>query len=348
MTWHCVQCNLANMEQADHCRGCQAHWSKVWQQPRKRRQSRTRPKPSKENKTADKKEDAGKEEWNIFAEKPPWIPSTPAGRMTALREEAEKDTKPPMPPQPVLPPPPATNPAPVLPKQEANGLSQDELQLLTHLRGLQALGHLSEEFAQMMAKLEQKNSEASATRALSHAHLNRLNRARSQVQNLAKKVATADEEWMQFMQSVKCRIQVHIQQYQAHRQDLMTQYQGKLQELESLKIEVRQASQSLIVAPQQQETVIPTAPDVAQQLTEINTLLADQPHGLEMVDLSGPGSGDEMAAMSVPNSPRAASEEAEGAERAVKPAKGTAMKAFRSATSPNKVATNILKPKSGR
>lgn len=249
MSWHCKQCNLATNIDEDECRSCHQSWRKVWQPPKKRSASRQRsagrqPKPEKKEKKEQKKPkgtEVDPQDFALFPQKVPWIPTTPQARLTSRQiEQAGEGDKELLetPPAPVLPPPPE--------KPEANqALTAEETQALKYLKGLGELGvALPEVLQQQMAQLQAREREPQ--QMLSHTHLNRLKKSQAQLQAVARKIAQVDADWKEFTQTVAARIQDHASWYRAHREDLVRQFNIKSDELTNIKAEVSVASQCLV------------------------------------------------------------------------------------------------------
>lgn len=177
------------------------------------------------------------EEQSIFPSKVPWINSTPQSRLPPAKEDDL-----PLPPPPHLPQPPAT------PLVNAGGqaLSEEEAKLLSHLQGIRQYGKLPEVLLTQLEALEQRQQESLNNRALTHSHLNKLNKVRHQTSVLGDKIKSVDEEWLKFVAESTSRLQQHATMYHAHRNDLVTQYNAKVQELTALRQEVSNASQSLV------------------------------------------------------------------------------------------------------
>eukprot|EP00438_Fugacium_kawagutii_P012497 Skav200179 [mRNA] locus=scaffold1159:325378:326424:- [translate_table: standard] len=242
MTWFCQSCQKPNAHQSETCHTCGKHWTQVWQ-GRKKSRSQNRPKKDKKQ-TKDAKDKKSKEQevgadedWTLFSAKVPWIASTPHSRLQQPTEG--QPTELPLPPAPVLPVPPSAPPS-----QQA--LSAEDMKLMNHLQGLRDLGVLPMELSQRLELLEQKHQESLNTKALSHAQLNKLHKVRNQTSQLAGRIRSVDEEWRKFLAMSMARLTQHSQMFQAHRQDLLSQYNQKVQELAAIKEEVSLASQSLI------------------------------------------------------------------------------------------------------
>eukprot|EP00438_Fugacium_kawagutii_P003319 Skav229333 [mRNA] locus=scaffold2917:106078:107118:- [translate_table: standard] len=242
MTWHCGPCNVGNSDNAQQCRKCQMHWSKVWVQS-KRKTSRSRPKSrskkeKKERSVKAPKEDKESmpEQLSIFPQKVPWIVSTPHSRITT---DKDADTLP-LPPPPTLPLPPSTSSSSSAP------LTNEESKVLAHLQGLKAYGLLNESLENQLEILEGKQQENLNSRALTHAHLNKFYKAKHQTTVLMDKIKDLDSEWKKFVEESKSRLQQHATMYHRRRAELVQQHESKLQELENLRAEVSSASQSLV------------------------------------------------------------------------------------------------------
>eukprot|EP00438_Fugacium_kawagutii_P016300 Skav208503 [mRNA] locus=scaffold1658:98643:99653:- [translate_table: standard] len=249
MVWQCAKCNLGNNHDADHCHSCQGHWTEVWKHgkhrktSRPRNPSRQRPKQPKSNsKHAEDKAAAEEPAWNVFPSRAPWIPTTPQSRLVDNKdpEVAAPDGKLPLPPPPSLPQP------PVAPHPSPTALSEDEVKLLSHLRGFQQLQALPPDLLSQLQVLEAKEAEQSANRALSHGHINKLHKTKNQAVNLVKKIKALDEEWRKFVADVSERTAMHATLYRQHREELQQSLHEKLKDLETVKKEVNVASQTLL------------------------------------------------------------------------------------------------------
>eukprot|EP00438_Fugacium_kawagutii_P022545 Skav206055 [mRNA] locus=scaffold587:320020:321123:- [translate_table: standard] len=348
MTWSCNSCSHQNAANQDHCGGCRKHWAKVWTNGRSRRPSRHRPNSqNRPRKDAEKKEGKPKKEapaptsskdvepWSVIPTNVPWIPTTPQSRIPMPRdkEEVEQPALPLHPPPPVLPAPPS-GPSPSQVEGPMESLTEQEAQLLVHLRGLQKLGALPESLQEHYAQLEQRQQSAASVKMLSHSHLNRLNRVRGQVQGLAKKLSNVDIEWKSFLKEIVSKVHLHSEHYQRHRSDLLESYNKKLAELEDIKKELSEASQNLVGQV--------TSPDIAlddvalqaelyqfHQLTQSLTTTQDIPVQILEDDM------DEDLEEVTPNS----EDDKQPRKSHIQPV------AFRSPGSPGKVAQNHLKNK---
>lgn len=240
-----------------------------------------------------------------------------------------------LPPQPVLPPPP-----PVPKEAEEVSLSAEEQKLLEHLRGLSGMGmDLPAQMVQQLQDLEQKEQRILSAKALSHGHLNRLNRLKQQVGSAAKRIKDLDSEWNAFMERTMTRVREHAALYQGCRSDLLEAYNQKFQELHSLKEEVSLASKSLIDQTEPSFHV-EDMPILSAQLAEVQSCLAEgnQGHGpgeeMDSIDLTGlPMEEEELL------------EDQEDSKDSDHKKEPLAMKPFRSAASPTGVAKTHLKPK---
>lgn len=336
MSWHCRNCNIPNSLSDDHCKSCQEHWQKAWQQPKRRSGSRTKS-AQRQEKTKDKK--AKKDQpakttldLGLTPGRTPWVPSTPQGRLTGRQIELNKDEEPALPPQPVLPPPPQA-------PQEKENLTEEETKVLAHLRGLVKLNcPLPAELQAQLAHLEQKDKVVPS--ALSHGQLNKLKRVQNQLQGIGKKIAQVDTDWRHFVQAVTNHVQEHGGWYQAHRQDLLNQYNMKAEELEMAKREVSQASSLLVEKTAETTTTVPEGPEVAVGIAAISQTLAHaagtQFQALEVLSEEEPmdtGPGEDGNGQ-----PEGTTDSGEQkARRTIRP------QPFSASRSPQRVAQHILK-----
>eukprot|EP00438_Fugacium_kawagutii_P028839 Skav229823 [mRNA] locus=scaffold2672:85924:87229:- [translate_table: standard] len=345
MTWACKDCPVQNPDTSETCKGCQRHWSKVWHRGKSRRPSRPRQQPPKHRK---EKEDTQNQKpevpatkhvtqgpWQLFADKMPWVPSTPQTRVTSIRDKEEEDDKP-LPPPPVLPAPPiaATGSSPL---GQVEPLTEEEGLMLKHLKGLQGLNALPDLLAQQLHQLEVRQQATMEIKSLNHGHLNRLHRARNQVTSLTKRISGLDMEWKQFIATAMERMQWHSTHYHNHRSDLMESLNRKLLELEQVKKEVQEASQSLMGQIVGVDDAI-EHPPAQEDLTKFHDLA----HMLHQAsDASIQLLDNDMEEELKPASP-VSDKENPPKKHVIAPAP------FRSPGSPGKVATSHLKPNKDR
>ena len=285
MTWHCFTCKVNNTPKMTHCRVCQAHWSAVWAAPRRSRSKSARKKgQSTQDYKATEKVSQEADSWAVFPDKLPWISSTPASRANNRKAEIEVSMEKPLglPPAPILPPAPSV--------EEPMGLTAEEEKLLQHLRGIQAMEmDLTESMASKLEELAMREAKVQSSKTLTHGHLNKLNKLKSQMAAAAKKIKDLDGEWMAFVNTTLTKIRQHGEMFQNCRADLMEQYNAKIQELAAVKQEMKMASQSLL-GPQWTEPFIPEAPDLEQQLATLQETMCGRPHWADRFD-RGDGRG---------------------------------------------------------
>eukprot|EP00438_Fugacium_kawagutii_P008684 Skav210827 [mRNA] locus=scaffold1597:402160:403864:- [translate_table: standard] len=296
----------------------------------KQKQDKEEAKSSKEDPSAAKS--PAQDAWQIFPHKAPWITSTPQTRVTTIRDKDTENEDRTLPPQPVLPAPPA---APLVPPQEGmvEPLSQQEVLLMSHLKGLRSLNVLPESLAEQLQILELRQQATTETKSLNHGHLNRLNKARTQVANCTRRIQSLDREWQGFLTVALERMQMHAMQFQTHRSDLMENLNRRLRELDQVKKEVNEASQSLVGRMPQVELQVEEHPPQADLLRfqELAQSLSAAAPNVELID-------DDMEDQELhPASPHSDKE-----EQPKKPHLAPAP--FRSPGSPGKVATTHLKP----
>ena len=150
----------------------------------------------------------------------------------------------------------------------------------------------------------------------------------------AKRVQDMDQEWRLFMSRTMEKVRQHALLYQQARADLLEAYNSKLQELETVKAEVSQASQSLVSQPWMQP-LVETIPEVRDQMEELQNAFSEGGHVSPLVDLT-----DHLA-----KEEGADAEMGEDAKTLNRKASPLALKPFRSATSPSGVAKTHLKNK---
>ena len=327
MTWHCFTCKVNNTPKMTHCRVCQAHWSVVWSAPRRSRSksSKKRSQDAQDYKSTEKvSQEAGA--WAVFPDKLPWISSTPATRANNRKVEVGISVEKPlgMPPQPILPPAPSVE-APV-------GLTAEEERMLQHLKGIQSMDmELTESMARKLEELSMREAKVQSNKTLTHGHLNKLNKLKSQVAAAAQKIKDLDGEWTAFVNNTINKVRHHGEMFQNCRADLMETYNAKIQELAAVKQEMTKASQSML-GPQWTEPIIPEAPDLERHFTMLQETLQTEGHAGQ-IDLTEEMEDEELL-------------EEEGHD---KDSHGKsipkAMRPFRGSSSPTKVATHHLKVK---
>lgn len=257
----------------------------VWRQSQRRYASKPRPnRPrSREHKEKEKQKQAtseapdASEPWNVFPSQMPWVASTPHTRVTQTNAVENQEDK--LPPQPILPAPPVQP----VEKPTQDNLSAEELEMLKHLKGLSALQALPAPLAQQLEQLEERQQQLLTQRALSHGLLNKVQRARSQVQTLHKRISVVDQEWRQFLASVVNKVQLHAEHYQVHRGDLVESLNSKLKDLANLKKDVATASQSLVEMAAEDIQIEDT--DLQQQLSSFHQMTAMMQQAASAIDL---------------------------------------------------------------
>ena len=116
--------------------------------------------------------------------------ATPPQSTVETAKSKEENTA--LPPEPVLPSPPAA----------------DQAKLLEHLRGLrQGMGTLPPELEQKLRDLEDKMGGAEAK--LNHGHLNKMQKVQKQVTGITEKIRKLDQDWQTFVAQVEERFHKH-------------------------------------------------------------------------------------------------------------------------------------------
>lgn len=175
----------------------------------------------------------------VFSGKTPWVATTPNSRVNHgtmastpanVTEETSPALKVDLPPEPVLPAPPA---------------QEDGMKTLEHLRGLkQAMNGLPPELEQKLQDLEEK-AQSQEIR-LNHGHLNKMGKIQRQITALSDKVVKLDADWQTFVSQVEERFRKHKALFLETRNGLIKARKDKLMELELVKAEISRASQSLL------------------------------------------------------------------------------------------------------
>eukprot|EP00438_Fugacium_kawagutii_P028740 Skav229640 [mRNA] locus=scaffold649:303487:305484:+ [translate_table: standard] len=335
MTWHCGYCNIPNSQSSETCSKCGYHWTAVWKQGKKRdgskprtrsqqRPPKTKPSEKTKNKEKGKQGQQEEQEWAMFPSSVPWLQSSPQARLPVPKENVEAqeaEASQPIPPQPVLPAPP--NPS----ESKMTPLSDEEMKMLTHLRGIDELGSLPEMLKPQLQMLELRNQAQLPNRGLTHGHVNRLHKTRNQVQSIVKKINDLDMEWSEFMKDTKARFQIHVEHYHQHRQELKESLRKKLQDLEMVKAEVTTASKSLTSQPATLE--MPSESPPLEEAMQFQQMMAtSQPQDLIQEIPSDAEEEDELM---------------DSMDGQPKTRTSLAPRPFRVAGSPQKVATNHLK-----
>ena len=213
-------------------------------------------------------------------------------------------------------------------------MSEEEKKKLSHLRGLQSMDvELPAALTLQLEALGAKEKEVHDTRALSHGHLNKLTKVKSQVSAQVRKIDTLDKEWGAFVQSTVEKIQHHADLYQQCRGEMMETYNLKLEAFRQLKLELNQASRTLLDQNLEEPTCVETI-NVDEQMQVMNATITSGGRVAPIVDLS-----EEDDVMETPGSQDA--EDGPGA----KDSKNQAKAPFRGAVSPQKVANLHLKVK---
>ena len=264
MTWFCQQCKQNNTEHQEYCRNCRAHWSKVWVKPKRRSRSKSA--------KATSYRDAGHQEpteenvdWNVFPLKAPWIPTTPSSRVQGKKGETTVGAGSDVPSAQHV----------VQPAQVSNtdmALTAEEEKILENLKGLQEAGlEFSMDMQQKLEILVAKQA-AGAKKPLTHGHLNRLNKVKSQLTNAAKRIEELDQEWSSFVQKTREKVKQHAAMYQSCRADLLEAYNSKLEELSMLKKEMTEASLSML-APAVTVAPMEKSVDVEKQIHSLEEVI---------------------------------------------------------------------------
>eukprot|EP00438_Fugacium_kawagutii_P032845 Skav224537 [mRNA] locus=scaffold388:790655:798229:+ [translate_table: standard] len=339
MGWHCGQCNIPNQAQAEFCSTCGQHWGAVWQRREKRSVSKPKSKKDsrKERKEKDKPaKDKGTEKsapseenngWQVFPTSVPWVTTTPQARLPNPKPSEGTSSIPDIPPQPVLQPPPP--PPAASAKQMKTQLTQEEQEVLKHLRGLQSLGaELPPQFQLRLTALELKEKEQDNQKPLSHGHLNRLHKLQGQVQSQLGRIQKLDTEWKAFLDFVNGKMAMHVEMYKTCRHEMVTTYQNKIQELQEVKASVTAASQSLMDAAERPQEP-PAPPEVDQDIQQFQQAVLMAGQEVQQVD----SDVEDMEEV----------QEDVQEDGKITGTKQKALIPFRGATSPNKVTNLHLK-----
>ena len=206
MTWYCRACEQNNPPKLAWRQGCQQHWSAVWTAPKGKRRSRSKSRSANAQASDDMQE--AEEDWQMFTNKVPWVTSTPTTRhaskkadtpLTVPSREAGLSQQSPLIPSALM-----------AEEHKLEPLTEEEAKTLSHLRGLRDMKiALTGELGLQLEMLEAKERDSMSSKALSHGHLNRLNKIKSQLTAQAKKISNLDQEWSNFVQSTMKKIALH-------------------------------------------------------------------------------------------------------------------------------------------
>lgn len=273
--------------------------------------------------TEEKGEQAEMDQMALFPTKVPWMPSTPSTRVTKKIEAGSGSGAVEEPGQALQQP--VTNLAPDAP------LSAEEEKKLEHLKALQGMGmELSSSMEELLKDLMRRQQATVANKSLTHGHLNRLTRLKTQVLAVGKKLTALDAEWQNFVQQTMQKMKHHVAMYQQCRGDLLEQYNSKYEELRAMRQEISTASQSLLDQHLEVPTVLEPAV-IGEQMAELESVINVE-NFQEQVDLTMEMEEDEVA-----DPLKAAPIKTKGSPKS--------FKGFRSSPSPTKVANQTLKPK---
>ena len=326
MTWYCCMCEVQNSQHLEKCKVCQKHWSQVWTAPKKKNRSRSKSQKQQKQDNPDKSQQEG--QWQVFQEKVPWVPTTPARSVAAKMEGlAEKEKESNLQPQ-------QGTLMPLQPSKDlqTEGLTPAETKVLDHLRGLQGMGMaLTPQMECQLQQLGEKGGKINSAKTLSHSHINRLKKLQGQVEGSAKRIKSLDQEWQAFVNGTMERIKEHGVMFQKCRSDLLEAHNQKLSELYALKEEMSQASRSL-VGQQEPDWQAEDLPDVSETVQALQAALVEN----GPVDLTEEPMDDDEELLQ---------EGTVQMETEVKKDVPAALRPFRAGASPTGVAKNHLKHK---
>ena len=230
MDWQCSKCQIRVSIQKEVCPKCKEHWSKVWKKPRSRPRSESNRRKSVEGSEEVKDPDT---ELALFANKVPWVATTPRTRVTQMTESPPK--------------------AEVVNigenKEEETNVAQSmqptsekqDSQMLSHLKSLKTMmGSLPEELEQKLQALE------AVAPKLNHGHLNRMSKVQRQIVTTQEKLQKLDADWNAFVAQVEERYQKHKTLFLETRAQLLQTKKQKIAELEQIKEDIARASHSLM------------------------------------------------------------------------------------------------------
>eukprot|EP00435_Cladocopium_sp_Y103_P046945 s1949_g13.t1 len=317
--------NVGNTQRASLASKSPSQEKEVWVPGKRRSRSKSARGGTSYQAAENVQEKKEENPWSVFPSSVPWIPSTPASRVAKHKgEKIEETGNTEMQGQAVMAP--GSNETP------EDTWTAEEEKKLEHLKGLQTMGmELPGQLMQELDRLTAKQQAVASRKSLTHGHLNRLNKLKSQVGAAGRKIQDLDKEWKVFMESTMMKVRQHALLYQQCRADLLETFNTKMEELRQMKLQVSEASQSLLDQPAELPQFV-EEPDVAAQMGELMSTI-DQESLVGMVDLTDDIDEVEM-------------DDVGTAKETTKLKSATAaMKAFRASTSPNKVAQQHLKVK---
>ena len=97
---------------------------------------------------------------------------------------------------------------------------------------------LHDHLEQQKEELLVRQQNATVAKSITHGHINKLNKLKSQVSTAGRKVQQPDKEWEAFVDATIQKIRQHAQLFQQCRADLMEAYNNELGELTALKQEM--------------------------------------------------------------------------------------------------------------
>ena len=267
MSWTCSWCQVTMPVSEMFCRGCHYRWEEVIakakrarSQSRSKQQDRT---PSKGKEKGKSKQGgkmdkvaptepfpSGKGPASTPATGQPWQTSTPTRRLNLPTAMAD-----------MHPATPATGEAPASAQEEKS----DKLDKLEKLyASLASAGSMTEDVQKAFNELKVDLTTPMVTPQLTHKHVNIIRKAEAKVETLSQKLKELDEKWQTFTDFMKQRWKEQAQNYQDHRQQVVSDLQEARDKLVKAKAEISSAAMAMeppkeaIIEVEDMEVGLPT------------------------------------------------------------------------------------------
>lgn len=233
--WWCRFCEVRMGIATTHCNHCQRHWKQANYDAAKvsdRSASKSRERKRRSASSAQRTPTTPKGQvqgdptaLQVFADKAPWVATTPKSRIEALN--VSEDT---------------AGTAGTADGSTGKTLTEQQEQYKQQLLDLKKIrGTLPEEMEKELQELQQVVQMP----ILTHKHLNQLNRLERSVSSLHKKIAEMDLQWQEFVTQANDKFNKHKSLYMQTRETMFAELKDKTLELNKLKAEISMASEGL-------------------------------------------------------------------------------------------------------
>ena len=233
--WWCRFCEVRMGIATTHCNHCNRHWKQtnyVMEKDRSKSKSKSRENPRSKSKAGTSPRTPGvvdkpEEEtaMQMFAEKAPWIISTPRSRVDVESSgEAQPSTAVP------------TEAPTVKPLTEEQEQYKEQLLGRKKLRG-SLPADLGKELQDLQPVMQMP--------ILTHEHLNQLSKLEKTVSGIYKKMIDMDDQWQDFVAEANEKFSKHKNMYVQTRDQMLKDLREKNEELNRLKTEISTASEGL-------------------------------------------------------------------------------------------------------